>query len=97
METDDAIDISWIGKWLRVRKGRGTGFERKHHLGSKGNRRKAMNMADEDGAYKRKRAEEAEENEAGDAFREKRLKLEVEKVREERRGTRKREPVRTWC
>lgn len=56
-----------------------------------------MNMADEDGAYKRKRAEEAEENEAGDAFREKRLKLEVEKVREERRGTRKREPVRTWC
>ena len=88
--------MSWIGKRLRVRKGQRIGFERKQHVGSKGNRRKAMDMADEDGATKRKRDEEAEENEAGDAFREKRLKLEVEKVREERAGTRKRPRGRSW-
>lgn len=77
----DDIDMFSIGERLRVRKGRRIGFERKQHVGSKGNRRKTMDMADEDGATKRKRDEEAEENEAGDAFREKRLKLEVEKVR----------------
>lgn len=89
--------MSWIGERLRVRKGQRIGFERIQHVGSKGNRRKAMDMADEDGATKRRRDEEAEENEAGDAFREKRLKLEVEKVREERAGTRKRPRGRSWC
>lgn len=80
----------------RVPKGKGSRFRRGREVGSKGNRRKVAEMAEEDGANKRKRDEAEEENEAGDAFRKQRLKLEKEKVREETRKRRERDRIRTW-